>query len=243
MNQIDQALSILKKDPHRNISLINLIENHFYNDILTYGDAVIVKRQTLEKCFIAGKDEHNLLQLLSDAYDKEFFTGNYRRFSSIDESIVPIIKSRFDVKMGNCGDKLFLDDNIPLPKPNRQAQPLTEQEATIINKYWENKDEVEHEYIRRCILNGMGFIIYEGGEPVSWTLTHLDGSLGFLHVREEYRRRGYGKDVMIPLVHEMRGDGRKVFTHIAGTNPASMGLVSGLGFKPVYRICWLNLLI
>jgi 8-oxo-dGTP diphosphatase len=223
--------------------LINLIENNFYNDILTYQDAVIVKRQTLEKCFIAGKDEHNLLQLLDDAYEKGFFTGNYRRFSSVDESIVPIIKSRFNVKMGNCGDKLFLEDNIHLPKPNRQAQPLTVQEAHIVNQYWENKDEVEHEYIRRCILNGVGFIIYEGSEPVSWALTHFDGSLGFLHVREEYRRRGYGKDVIIPLVHEMRREGRTVFTHIAGTNPASRGLVSGLGFKPVYRICWLSLLI
>jgi 8-oxo-dGTP diphosphatase len=243
MNNIEKALKTLKKDPDRNISLINLIENNFYEDFIAYGNAVILKRKTLRKCFIAGDNDEDIMRVLDIAYNKQFFSGDYKRFSSVDYRIVPIVKSRFDVNMGNCGDKLFLSDDVSLPKPDRQAQPITIDEAGIINSYWEHKNQVELEYIKQCISHGKGFILYHKDEPVSWAMTHYDGSLGFLHVREEYRRQGYGRDVMIPLIKEMRRLGKRIFTHIVGYNDASSGLAEKLGYKSLYRICWLSLSI
>ncbi len=243
MKDIEKALKTLRKDPDRNISLINLIENNFYEDLIVHNNAVILKRKTLRKCFIAGDNDDDIIRVLNIAYNKNFFSGDYKRFSSVDERIVPIIKSQFDVNMRNCGDKLFLSNNVGLPEPERQAQPVSIEEAPIINSYWEHKNEVELEYIKQCITHGWGFIIYNNGEPVSWAMTHFDGSLGFLHVRDKYRRQGYGKDVMIPLIKEVRRYGKRVFTHIIGQNDASSGLAKKLGYKPLYRICWLSLSI
>ncbi len=49
---------------------------------------------------------------------------------------------------------------------------------------------------------------------VAWGFTHDDGALGFLHVLKDFRKRGYGLDILLALIQERKKDNKSVFGNI-----------------------------
>ena len=76
---------------------------------------------------------------------------------------------------------------------------------------------------------------------VAWGLTHDDGALGSLHVLDEYRKKGYGKEILISLIHQNRKLGKISFAQIEEKNLKATNLVEQLGFVKDRRVSWVKL--
>lgn len=78
-------------------------------------------------------------------------------------------------------------------------------DAQLVDSLWIYHNETTIHYIRRCLERrpGVGIAQAATGRLVAWTLVHLDGSLGALHVCEGYRGMRLGLVVTAQLVLEL----------------------------------------
>jgi 8-oxo-dGTP diphosphatase len=76
---------------------------------------------------------------------------------------------------------------------------------------------------------------------VAWGLTHDDGALGSLHVMDEYRKKGFGKEILLSLIHQNRKLGKISFAQIEEKNTKATNLVEQLGFIKDRRVSWVKL--
>jgi 8-oxo-dGTP diphosphatase len=233
-------LKKLEKNLVKNISIINLIKNGFYKDYYSINDAVLVRRSKRPKCFLSSSDEENILMLINEAKKHKLLENKFRRFSAVEDSIVTILNKKYKLKLGNFGYRMILSEDRSLPKVKHKSQPITLSHAKLINSYWEDHNSLD--YIEQCIRYGIGgFIIYDKKVPVSWVLTHFDGSIGFLYVKDEYRKQGYGTTVTISLIKKLRQRKETVFASVMENNLPSLNMFERLGFVKGLRIGWFTM--
>lgn len=103
------------------------------------------------------------------------------------------------------------------------------------------KEYISIDYIEERIRNGIGAGIRKDGRLVAWALTHDDGAIGFLHVLEEYRRRGYAALILQVMAARLLAAGEMPFLHVEESNTASMDLAVKAGFRRDRRIHWIKL--
>ncbi|KAB2849155.1 MAG: GNAT family N-acetyltransferase [Ignavibacterium sp.] len=77
---------------------------------------------------------------------------------------------------------------------------------------------------------------------VAWGLTHDDGALGSLHVLDDYRKKGYGREILLSLIHQNRKLGRISFAQIEEKNQKAINLVEQLGFVKDRLVNWIKLI-
>jgi GNAT superfamily N-acetyltransferase len=65
--------------------------------------------------------------------------------------------------------------------------------------------------------------------------------LARLHVLDEYRKKGYGKEILISLIHQNRKLGKISFAQIAEKNLKATNLIEQLGFVKDRRVSWVKL--
>jgi ribosomal protein S18 acetylase RimI-like enzyme len=88
-------------------------------------------------------------------------------------------------------------------------------------------------YVRTCIEQGPSAAVLRDGRPVSFVLTHGDGSIGILHTEPACRRAGLGRRVASALVRALLQRGAAVFGYAAVGNVASLALMERLGLRAV----------
>jgi hypothetical protein len=87
----------------------------------------------------------------------------------------------------------------------------------------------EGEYIRSCLVNGPSFVCEVAGEPVCWSCTHVNGTMGMIYTPEQNRRKGYAYSLSaFQLDYMLKRDGIAC-AHIIDSNIPSMKLVLRLG--------------
>lgn len=101
-------------------------------------------------------------------------------------------------------------------------------DAELITRYWPYGRRARH--IRERIEAGPAFGLSRRGELAAWALTHEDGSMGFLHVREEFRGLGMARTLTTAVATALLKLGIQPFMHIVKTNRASLSLTASMGF-------------
>jgi 8-oxo-dGTP diphosphatase len=137
---------------------------------------------------------------------------------------------------------LVLPDEIFIDEPKHDFSELTINDAGFIYNSSDYKDFISIPYITERIKNGLNSCIRYMNEPIAWAITQDDGAIGFLHVLPEYRRRGYGRDVILDLIRKVRDKNKIPFAHIEEENKKSMGLAMGLGFKKYSKVSWFEII-
>ncbi len=115
---------------------------------------------------------------------------------------------------------------------------LRPQDAPLIAQAWPYGRSPDH--ILRRIRSGPGYCIRRKGAPVAWGLTHDDGSMGFLHVVEQYRHQGMARTLTTALAERLLGLGVQPFMYIITSNRASLRLTASMGFSRAGRFSWLG---
>ncbi len=162
-------------------------------------------------------------------------------FHVADELVFPAIKERVGVQWWGEAIYFRLDPADFRGSVAHDVQPLDPRFAATVAKIW-NPDWPAEGYVRSRIENGLNGAIYEDGEPVAWYLTHLETDdvvvLGFLHVLDAYRRRGYATSLSCALIKQTFAKGKVPCCHVYTDNEPSIRLMEGLGFRRVCLQAW-----
>jgi len=109
-----------------------------------------------------------------------------------------------------------------------RVSPLQPADAELITRYWPYGRRAVH--IRERIKAGPALAVRRRGELAAWALTHEDGSMGFLHVREKFRGQGMARTLTTAVAARLLRVGVQPFMHIVKSNRASIGLTESMGF-------------
>ena len=162
-------------------------------------------------------------------------------FHVADEIAFPAIQKRIQVRWWGEAIYYRLDAKDFRDVQTHEVEPVGAKWAARIAKIW-NPDWPAEGYVRSRIETGIGGAICEGGEPVAWYLTHLETDdvvmLGFLHVLDAYRGRGYAKSLSCALIKQVFAKGKQPCCHVYTDNAPSIRLMEGLGFRRMCLQAW-----
>ena len=116
------------------------------------------------------------------------------------------------------------------------SRPVPAKWAPEIAKLWEPEWEAAP-YVRSRLESGPSVGIFDGDRLVAWYATHVVTDrvavMGFLHVLDEYRHRGYARSLSCALAKEIFRSGRIPACHVYADNEPSLRLMDSLGLRRV----------
>lgn len=162
-------------------------------------------------------------------------------FHVADEIAYPSVREVIGVRWWGEAILYRLDDADFVDVQAHAIEPLDARFAAKVAKIWA-PDWPAEGYVRSRIEHGLNGAIYDDGELVAWYLTHLETDdvvmLGFLHVLEEYRSRGYAKSLSCALIKQAFAKGKTPCCHVYTDNGPSIRLMEGLGFRRECLQAW-----
>jgi len=158
-----------------------------------------------------------------------------------EEWQLPLFEAKAEEMQARTAWLFALDKEDFVDQQTHEVRPLTPEWAAMIAKVWE-PDWPGEPYVRSRIEAGHAYGVYEEGKPVAWALTHFEtervSMMGFLHVVEAYRGKGYAKSVGSALIKDILARGKIPALHVYVDNVASLQLTPALGFHKVKRQVW-----
>jgi len=233
----EPIFDFLKNEPVKNVNMIRFAEKNGYSFIARIGNSVLMRGASdREWVFISSSSREEALELL------KLLTGNDKNFAVIENWLLPLIAAEKQIKWAFETVRVFYPGKIPFADiDHREFIPISIQQAEYL---FNNSDFSEYSpvpYIEQCLKNGPSAGIKEGERLAGWALTHDDGAMGFLHVIEEFRRRGIAEKIMKYLVNTILESGNLPFAHIEKKNFPSMNLAMKLGFKKDREATWFEI--
>ena len=236
MEEVKIALNKLEQDKINNISIINFIKNNRLLSVDIEGNSVLIKGMS-DRVWVYiscnNKDELNII--------KNKLGNEDVNFGATDDWMVPIIAKERKIIWDIPVLKFYLPNDKSLPLVKYTTSHLSiEDSQTIYNNYY-LKEYVSKKYIIERIQKGISAGIYEDNKLVSWGITQDDGAIGFLHTLDNYRRKGYGINVVLSMIYKILEKGELPFAYIEPTNKNSVNLFLKLGFKENKKVHWFQI--
>lgn len=234
---MESSLSeILKIIPLKNIASIGYFQNYPVTEYFKEGDsALILGKSDHIWAHLVSSDESELSKILHKYHTKT------RYYHSVEDWMIPHILKHGTVDWILSTNRYILDDRVACDLPEISSVKIEPGLASYIQENSSYKGFTSLEYIEERLTRDISAGIMLDKQLVAWGLTHDDGSLGFLHVLKEYRSRGYGKSILLNLIHQRRLEGKPVFGNIEPENKNSIGLASKLGFAFDKQSSWIKL--
>ncbi len=164
-----------------------------------------------------------------------------------EEWMQPLAEARAESTDGGVFWLFALDANDFAEHDAAHVQPLEPRWAEMIGKIWDPDWDRSGPYIRRRIEAGHAYGVYEEGKPVAWAFEHFEtprvGMMGFLHVLETHRRKGYARAVACALAKDILERGKIPALHVKTDNIPSLELTASLGFHRVKKQVWADAVI
>jgi len=146
----------------------------------------------------------------------------------------PMAESRADHLELNRYWLFRLDPHDFVDHETGGALRLGEEWASLVARHWSPGWDATA-YIRSRIAAGPALAVFDGATPVAWVLTHAEtptvSVIGFIHVLEPYRRRGYALALTSAIVKDILLRGKTPALHVRSENSASLDLVRKVGFR------------
>lgn len=234
---IEQALSLLDKEPERYQPHINFINNYPVRDIEGLGQTLLIRGSSdRDWVYICS---HNPSEL---ARATALLTPEDLNFALLEDWMVPIITKGRKIEWQMSSRRLILPLTTPLPDKNIPTTPLGPEEAEYIHQNWPYAHVTTLEYTRDRISRGFSAAVRDSqGLPVAWAITHDDGAIGFLYVQDQYRGKGYAQAVTLAIARELKNLGQIAWVNIEPDNRKSLALANKLGFVDTGIIYWIGL--
>ncbi|MCK4258728.1 MAG: GNAT family N-acetyltransferase [Halanaerobiales bacterium] len=231
---INEILPELEKDPIRNVNLINFMLQYRLYSVDRVGDSFLIK----------GRSDHSWIYISSNNISEfeeivTMLNDDDEYFAIIEDWMMPhLIQDKKIVWKLSCM-KLFFPDNKEIPEAKSRIEDINDEYAEYIFKHSKYSDFTSIDYIIERINKGVAFGICQDDQLVAWLMTQDDGAMGFLHVLDEYRGRGYAQDLTYKMIKYLRKQNQIPFVHIEENNISSMNLALKIGFQKDRRIHWL----
>lgn len=234
--ELIKLISLLKQDEITNISTIGFIENNPITEIVEINNSYLIKGiSDVEWTYIVCNNETDFKALLEKSHGNIYF-------ASIEDWMTPIITERRKTEWILSTMRYYLPDDVEIPENKIEVIPLTTDHIGFIISQSNYKQFLTPAYVEERISKSISAAIMKKDKLVAWGLTHDDGALGSLHVLDEYRKRGYGKEILISLIHQNRKLGKISFAQIEEKNLKATNLIEQLGFVKDRRVSWIKLI-
>ena len=156
-----------------------------------------------------------------------------------EEWMLPLLEARAESVDAEAVWLFRLQPAAFVDREGPGVRPLGPEWAGNVARAWSGPEWDATGYVRSRIDAGPAYAVFSDGEPVAWTLTHAEtpraSVLGFLHVLEPYRRKGFAQSVTSAIVKDVLGRGKVPVLHVATDNVASLELSARMGFSKVKR--------
>lgn len=235
-------IKLLCSDPVRNVNIIKFLKSYPAYSFDRAGESVLIRGTSDEDWVYISSGSEGEFGRLTEGLDEED-----KCFAVLEDWMLPAVIRGREVRSRMTSMKLVYDwpgfGRASGEERNVQAEvtDLTIPDAPVLYNNSDYKEYISIDYIEERILNGVGAGIRKDGRLVAWALTHDDGAIGFMHVLEEYRRKGYARQITEAMVSRLAAAGEVPFVHIKESNTASMELAVKAGFRKDRRIHWIKL--
>jgi len=237
LNSPETIVSFLKQDEIKNMNMLYFMENNPTHSFERVEDSVVLRGESDHQwVYISSPNEQELTTVVKT------LTENDRFFAVIEDWMLPILTTNKTLVWQLSTMKLVLPEQVTFPQMSQShITPLSVNDAQYLYEHSMYQGMTSPDYIRERIQHGLGAGIHESGKLVAWAMTHDDSAIGFLHVLEAYRRKGYGYELTVYLIHQLRQQGKIPFVHIEETNLKSIHLAMKLGFRKDRRVHWFEI--
>lgn len=235
INQLSEFVSYLSNNISDNINLINFIENYPIHYMKQAGDTFLVKGTSDKDWIYICSNSVSELQTLSAELNADDTC-----FAAVKDWMLPVLAKGRELKWCLSSLKLMLPNDIIVQQPKHPLSELTIEDAEFIYSNSDYRDFISVSYILDRLSKGVSSCVCFEGKPIAWGMTQDDGAIGFLHVLPEFRRKGLGQDVTLDLIHKVRKQNKVPFLHIEEKNIKSMSLATGIGFRKIETIHWVE---
>jgi|GEM_PF-104929 len=261
----DKYIKLLSSDPFRNVNITQFLKSYPAYSFDRVGDSVLIRGTSDEDWIYISSGSEEEFGRLIEGLDEED-----KCFAVLEDWMLPAITHDREVRSRLTSMKLIYDKSgvgltnrgekcakaecaepaiaalkgpraTDLRATDHEVTELTIPDAAVIYNNSDYREYISIDYIQERILNGIGVGIRRNGRLVAWALTHDDGAVGFLHVLEDHRRRGYAARITEAMVSRLLAAGEVPFVHIEESNAASIDLAAKAGFRKDRRIHWIKL--
>jgi len=234
-DKLNNLILHLKKDEITNISTIGFIENNPITEVVEINNSYLIKGTSdVEWTYVVYNNESDLSALLVKS-------GSNSYFASIEDWMIPIITEKRKAEWILSTVRYYLPEEVEVPENKIELIPLTTDHIGFIISQSNYKQFLTPAYVEDRITKSISAAIMKKDKLVAWGLTHDDGALGSLHVLDEYRKKGYGKEILISLIYQNRKHGKISFAQIEEKNLKATNLIEQLGFVKDRRVSWIKL--
>ena len=225
----------LKQDFLSNISTIGFIENNPINEVIEINNSYLIKGTSdVEWTYIVCNNENDVRTLLKKSTSSTYC-------ASVEDWMIPIITEKQNAEWILSTIRYYLPDDVEVPDNKKEVISLTTDHIGFIISQSNYKQFLSPAYVEERISKSISAAIMKKDKLVAWGLTHDDGALGSLHVLDEYRKKGYGKEILISLIHQNRKLGKISFAQIEEKNLKATNLIEQLGFIKDRKVSWVKL--
>lgn len=226
-------LQHLNKYKEYNAPLVNVVERNCHEDVKLVGDSVRI-RDKISGTYLFSAANWNELECLLEDTEAELDTfiintGKYQKE----------IFEKFPYAMISEYDLYVIDKKNVI----HNCQPIKDFEITKLNLNWlnfildcyDNEEFSNESYISDRILSGqgLGLLNKSNGEKAAFILQHKDGETGALVVKEKYRGRGLGGELLKCFNKVLLKENSILFAFVEKNNIASIKTVVSSGYKKV----------
>ena len=235
--EIERLIGDLAIDEVRNCSILNFVRENRVLSIYRVGTSTLVRGRSDRDWIYASSSNPSELRLLARrlSEDDEYY-------AAIEPWMVSILRRDREIAWSLPMVRFTLRDWIALPEADGATVPLSQDDAPTVYEHSDYAEFISLDYARTRILAGPAFGVREDDVLVAWCMTQDDGAMGFLHVVDQYRNRGYGRRITIALAAELRRLGRRPFAYISESNGSAISLVTALGFERGEAVQWFRLI-
>lgn len=232
-----QIIEILKSNFKQNIAAIGFFENFHLEKYFTKNNSILLYGASDHYwTHIASNSKSDLEFLLSENHNESKY------FFSVEDWIIPVIKKYGNIDWQMDTKRFILPSHIEIKKPVSKLSKIDIKYASFIHENSDYKAYTSIEYIKERLDNDISLGIFEKNNLIAWGFTHDDGALGFLHVLNDRREKGYGLDIVLGLTELKKKDNKPVFVNIVPENKKAIQLVSKIGFVFDRNVSWLKLI-
>lgn len=233
----EMIISWLQRDKVKHLNMLYFMENNPVHALERIGDSVILRGESDRRWVYISSPNEQELQAVAGTLTKDD-----RCFAVIEDWMLPILTADKALAWQLSTMKLVLPDDVTFPqKTHAHITPLSVDDAEYLYEHSLYQGVTSPDYIRDRIQRGLSAGIRVDGQLAAWAMTHDDTAMGFLHVLEAYRRRGFAYDLTVYLIHRLRQQGKVPFVHIEETNRKSLHLAMKLGFQKDRRVHWFEI--
>lgn len=169
-------------------------------------------------------------------------TEHLEYFASLTDWMLELLQENYQLEWVLQTERFIFKKELNFSAEITELQDLKPADAEFIFKHSHYQSFTSIPYIKERIAADCSAGIFLDQQLVAWGLTHDDGALGFIHVRPEFRQRGFAKLIVKKLIAAKQSMDKKVFLNVELGNKNARQLFTGLGFQLDRKISWAKLL-